>query len=150
MSLKERLNDDLRTAMRGGDNQRRNTIRLALSSIRNAEIAARKPFDEDGPVVDVLRKEVKQRRDSIGEFRNGGREDLVATEQAEMEVLLAYLPQTLDREQILAAAREVIAEVGATGVRDKGKVMGPLLKRLAGQAEGRDVDEVVSELLTGG
>lgn len=149
MSLKDRLNEDLRGAMRGGNQQRRDTIRLALSSIRNGEIAAGRQFD-DAAVEEVLRKEVKQRRDSIDEFKKGGREDLVAHERAEIEVLRDYLPQTLDRSEIVAVARTVIAEVGAAGPRDKGKVMGPLLQRLAGKAEGRDVNDVVSELLSAG
>lgn len=148
MTLKERLSDDLKQSMRAADEDRKRTIRLAMASIRNAEIAARKELDDAG-VLDVLRREVKQRRDSIDEYRKAGRSDLVDREQGELAILQTYLPQMLNRDQITIAAREVIAEVGAAGPRDKGKVMGPLLKRLAGQAEGRDVNEIVTELLSG-
>jgi uncharacterized protein len=148
MTLKDQLSDDLKDAMRRNDDRRKITIRGALAAIRNAEIAAGRQYDDAG-VADVLRKEVKQRRDSIDAYQRAGRTDLVNNETAEMEILRAYLPQLLDRGQIAVIAREVIAEVGAAGPRDKGKVMGPLLKRLAGQAEGRDVNEVVSELLGG-
>src|SRR5205823_6495452 len=115
----------------------------------NAEIAARHEL-EDAGVTDVLRRELKQRRDSIAEYEKAGRADLVQRETAELDILRDYLPQMLSRDEVAAAAREVIAEVGASGPRDKGKVMGPLLKRLSGRAEGRDVNEVVSELLSGG
>jgi uncharacterized protein len=148
MTLKDQLSDDLKDAMRRNDDRGKITIRGALAAIRNAEIAAGRQYDDAG-VADVLRKEVKQRRDSIDAYQRAGRTDLVNNETAEMEILRAYLPQLLDRGQIAVIAREVIAEVGAAGPRDKGKVMGPLLKRLAGQAEGRDVNEVVSELLGG-
>ena len=148
MTMKERLSEELKDAMRSRDETRKVTLRGAMAAIRNAEIAAGRLF-EDNDVSEVLRREVKQRRDSIDEFQRGGRQDLVDKETAEMGILREYLPQSLNRAQIAVAAREVIAEVGAQGARDKGKVMGPLLKRLAGQAEGRDVNEVVSELLAG-
>jgi uncharacterized protein YqeY len=148
MSLKERLAADLRDAMRAGDEQRKTTIRLTMASIRNAEIASGHELDDRG-VEEVLRKEVKQRRDSIEEFTRGGRNDLVERETEELEVLRGYLPQLMSREEISVEARVVIAEVGATDPRDKGKVMGPLLQRLAGRAEGRDVNEVVTGLLSG-
>jgi uncharacterized protein YqeY len=148
MTMKERLSEDLKDAMRSRDETRKVTLRGAMAAIRNGEIAAGRLFEDDD-VSDVLRKEVKQRRDSIDEFQRGGRQDLVNKETAEMQILREYLPQSLERDQIAAEARQVIAEVGAEGPRDKGKVMGPLLKRLAGRAEGRDVNEVVSELLTG-
>jgi uncharacterized protein YqeY len=148
MALKEQLAADLKTSMRGGEEQRKQTIRLAMASIHNAEIAAGHELDDAG-VAEVVRREVKQRRDSIDEYRRAGRDDLADRENAELEILRTYLPQQLSRDEIATAAREVIAEVGATGPRDKGKVMGPLLNRLAGQAEGRDVNEVVTALLGG-
>ena len=147
MSLREQLTQDLRAALRDGDEQRKDTIRLAVAAIKNTEIASGQGLDDAG-VRDVLRREVKQRRDSIEEFGKAGRDDLVQRETAEMEILRSYLPRMMDRAEIEAAAREVMARVGAGGPRDKGKVMGPLLKQLAGQAEGRDVNDVVTALLT--
>jgi len=98
-------------------------------------------------VAGVIAKQVKQRRDSIEEFRKGAREDLMAKEEAEMALLLAYLPEQMSREEITEAARRVIAETGASAPGDKGKVMPVLINQLRGRAEGRQINEVVTELL---
>lgn len=148
-TLKERLNADLHDAMRSNNDVRRSTIRLALADVHNAEIAAGHGFG-DAEVEGTLKHQAKQRRDSIDEFEKAGRTDLVQKESAELEVLRSYLPETMSREEIRAIARAVIAETAASGPRDKGKVMGPLLKRIAGRAEGRDVNDEVTALLTGG
>lgn len=148
MTLKERLAADLREALRGGDEPRKTTIRMATASIRNAEIAAGRELDDAG-VLHVLQREVKQRRDSIEEFRKGSRQDLIDKEQAEITILQAYLPQQLSRDEVLAEARQVVAETGARGPGDKARVMPVLIKRLAGKAEGRTINEVVTELLSG-
>lgn len=148
-SLKDRLNADLREALRSGDDARKRALRMALAAIHNTEIARGGPLDDAG-VLEVLRREVKQRRDSIAEFEKGERADLVEREQAEIAVLQQYLPQSLSREEIQRLAEEVIRETGAQGPRDKGKVMRPLLERVAGRADGREVNEIVSALLEGG
>ncbi len=148
MTLKERLAADLREALRGGDERRKSTIRMATAAIHNAEIAARRELDDTG-VLQVLQREVKQRRDSIEEFRKGNRQDLVEKEEAEVTILQTYLPRQMSREEISAEARQVIGETGATGPGDKNKVMPVLMKRLAGKAEGRTINEVVTELLAG-
>ena len=148
MPLKERLQSDVKDAMRQGDKQRRDTLRLVLSALHNAEIEARGDLDDDG-VLRVLTKEAKQRRESIEEFRKGGREEKAAEEEAELEVISSYLPEALSHEEVLAAAKEVIQESGASSMKDIGKVMPALMQRLRGRADGREASEVVREPLSG-
>lgn len=147
MSLKDKLADDLKDAMRAQDETRKTAIRLTIAAIKNAEVAAIKQLD-DSEVLGVISKQVKQRRESIEEFGKAGRQDLVDKETAELKVLQAYLPPSLGRDEIASEARAVIAEVGARGPGDKGKVMAVLMPRMAGRAEGRVINEVVTELLT--
>ncbi|MFC2024949.1 GatB/YqeY domain-containing protein [Chloroflexota bacterium] len=146
-SLKEKLNDDLKQAMRGGDKVRRSVIRLVLSAVKNAEIA-RQAALEDGDILGVIVKEARQRQESIEAFRQGNRHDLVDQEEAELAVLQGYLPHQMTREEIMAEARRVIEEVGAQGPGDKGKVMPKLIAHLKGGADGREINAVVTELLT--
>lgn len=145
-ALKQKLADDLKQAMKDGDKVKRSAIRLVMAAIKNAEIA-RQAALEDGDVLGVITKEVRQRKESIEAFKQGGRQELVAIEEAEMAVLEQYLPQQMSRDEITAEARRVIGEVGAESIRDKGKVMPPLIARLKGKADGRDINEVVTELL---
>jgi len=147
MSLKETLAEDLKDAMRAGDESRKTAIRLTIAAIKNAEVAAMKPLDDAG-VTGVLGKQVKQRKESIEQFEKAGRRDLVDREAAELRVLEAYMPARMSPEEIADAARLVIAEVGASGPGDKGKVMSALMPRLAGRADGRAINKVVTGLLT--
>lgn len=146
MSLKQQLADDLKDAIRQRNEPRKTAIRMATWAIKNAEVEKGAPLN-DPDVLAVLSREAKRRKESIAEFEKGGRQDLVDKEQAELAVLQAYLPAQMSREEIAQAAREVIAEVGAAGPADKGKVMSVLIGRLAGRAEGREINEVVTELL---
>ena len=148
MSLKERLNNDLKDALRRGEEQRKAALRMALAALHNAEIEAGGELDESA-VLGVLAKEAKQRRESIEEFRKGRREDLVAREEAQLAFIEQYLPQQMTRDEIAEAARAVIAQVGAHGPGDKGKVMPVLVNQLRGRADGREINAVVTELLTG-
>ena len=146
MSLKDKISDDLKQALRESDDVRKRTLRLLLAAVHNAEIEKGAPLDDSGTLA-VIAKQAKQRRESAEEFRKGGRQDLVDREEAEAAVLQAYLPSAMSREEIAAAARKVIAEVGAQGPRDVGKVMPVLVKQLAGRAEGSEISAVVRELL---
>ena len=158
MTLKDQLQDELKAAMRAGEGRKRDTLRLLLTAISNAEIARVNVKDEsstrqdlaDADVLDVVQKQVKQRRDSIEEYGKAGRADLAQLEREEMEILATYLPRQLDRGEILAEVRAVIAEAGASGPGDKNKVMPAAIARLKGRAEGRAINEVVTELLAGG
>lgn len=148
MTLQDKLMDDLKDAMRKGDRVRQSVIRMVRAGIKNAEIAKQAALD-DGDVLAVIAKDVKQHRESIAEFSKGNRPDLVSQEEAELAILLSYLPQQMSREEIVAAARKVIEEVGARGLGDKGKVMPKLIAQLKGKADGRDINAVVTELLSG-
>ena len=145
--LKQKLMDDLKQAMRGGDKVRRSVIRLVMAAIKNAEIARQAALD-DTDILGIIAKEVRQRRESIEAFRLGNRQDLVAQEEAELAILNEYLPQQMTREELIVAARRVIEEVGAQGLGDKGKVMPKLIAQLKGRADGRDINAVVTELLS--
>lgn len=148
MPLAEQIRQDMRTAWRAGDTARRDALRLLIAAIENARIdLGHEPTDED--VVRVLQKEAKQRRDSIEQFSAGGRADLADAEQAELDVISAYLPAELSDEELDAIVREAIRETGASGPGDLGKVMGPLMQRVGGRADGRRVNARVRELLTG-
>lgn len=146
MSLKQQIASDLKDALKAGDERRKTALRLLMAAAHNAEIEAGRELDEGG-LLGVISKQVKQRRESIEEFRRGNREDLVAREEAELAVLLGYLPEQMSREEIVEAARRVIAEVGAQGPGDKGKVMPVLIGQLRGRADGREINQVVTELL---
>jgi uncharacterized protein YqeY len=146
-SLKERLTSDLKQAMKSGDTMRRNVIRLVMAAIRNAEIAKRGELEEPD-VIGVVAKEARQRQESIDAFKQGNRQDLVSQEEAELAILQEYLPQQAGREEIVAAAQQIIAEVGAEGPRDKGKVMPRLIAQFKGKADGREINDIVTELLS--
>lgn len=148
MALRDKLKDDLKQALRGRDKTRTSVLRLLLSEIKNAEIAQRESLD-DGAVIGVLGREVRRHRESIELFRKGNRSDLVAQEEAELEILMEYLPQQLSREEIVAVARQAIQAVNAVQEKDKGRVMSQLMPQLKGRSDGRLVSEVVSELLAG-
>ena len=144
--LKERLDSDLKQAMRGGDKMRRSVLRLVLAAVQNAEIA-RQAALEDSDILGIIAKEARQHQESIDAFRQGNRPDLVAQEEAELVIINGYLPRQMTRDEIIAEARRVIAEVGAKGPSDKGKVMPKLIAKLKGQADGREINTVVTELL---
>ena len=146
MSIQDQLNDDLKTAMKAHDEVTKNTIRLMRSSIKNVEIDKGGAIDDAG-VTDVLARMAKQYRDSITTFRDAGRTDLVDKEQAELDVLMRYMPKQLGADEVRAIAQQTADEVGAQGPQDKGKLMGKLMPKVKGQADGAIVNQVVTEIL---
>jgi uncharacterized protein YqeY len=148
MPLKDQIASDLKQALKAGDDTRKRTLRLLMAAVHNAEIEKGAELDDPG-ILGVIAKQVQQRHDRAEEFRRGQRQDLVDKEGAEAAVLQGYLPAAMSREEIVEAARKVIAEVGAQGPRDMGKVMGPLTAQLRGRADGSEVAAVVRELLAG-
>ncbi len=148
VGLRQKLLDDLKQAMRGDDKVRRSVIRLVMAAVRNAEIARQAALDDDTDILGIIAKEVRQRRESIEAFKQGNRQDLVAQEEAELTILNEYLPRQMTREEIIVAARLVIEGIGAQGPGDKGKVMPKLIAQLKGRADGREINTVVTELLT--
>jgi uncharacterized protein YqeY len=147
MTLAQKIRNDLEQSIRKDDKRRCLVLRSVLASMRNAEIAQQKDLDDSGILV-VIDKEAKMRRESIEAFEKGNRPDLVANEKAELAILLEYLPEQMSREEIAAAARKIISELGATSQKDKGKVMSQLMPQLRGRAQGQEVNDVVSELLS--
>lgn len=148
MSLETKLRDDLKDSMRKRDETRTGTLRMLLSAVGYAQMAKQAPM-EDSDVLGVISKEAKQRLESIEAFKSGNRPDLVAKEQAELEILQAYLPKQMSHEEVVAAVRAVIAATGAKSLQDKSKVMPRLVAELKGKADGREINTVVTELLSG-
>ena len=147
--LAERLDHDLKDAMRSREKVRLGTIRRARAALKNAEIEARGSLPDDA-AVRVLRGLMKQHRESIDQFEAGGRDDLVARERKEMAVLEGYLPAQMDEAAIAAVVSQVIADEGATGPGDLGRVMKAAMSRVAGQADGKAVRAIAQRQLEGG
>jgi len=146
-SLREQINDDLKAAMRGGDVARRDTIRLLLSALKQREVDERKVLT-DADVLAIIEKMLKQRRDSISQFEQGGRQDLADKEKQELTLLQAYMPQALSDAEIAAAVAAAVAETGAAAPSDMGKVMALLKPKLAGRADMTKVSAAVKAQLT--
>lgn len=146
MDLRERLSADLATAMREGDSQHRDVLRMIMAAIKQVEVDDRKVLDDDG-IQDVLRKQVKQRQESIADFERAGRPVEVEREKAESAIIESYLPQMMPREEIEQIARQIIADLGVSDVKSMGQVMGRLMPHVKGKADGRVVNEVVRGLL---
>jgi len=148
MSLKVRINDDVKAAMRGGDARRRDALRLLLSALKQREVDERKEL-ADADVVAVIDKMIKQRRESIAQFEKGGRQDLAQNEQFEIGLFQSYMPQALSDAEIEAAIAEALTSTGAKAPSDMGKVMGVLKGKLAGKADMSKVSGLVKAKLAG-
>lgn len=148
MSLKEKLADDMKEAMKAREagKARLSVIRLVRGAVRQIEIDQKVELDDEG-VLAVIGKEVKQRRDSIEEFKKGGREDLVAQNEADVAILMEYLPAQLSEAEVRALVSEAVAAVGAQGPKDMGKVMKELMPKVKGKADGKLVNQLVKEAI---
>jgi uncharacterized protein YqeY len=148
MELKEQLKNDLAAAMREGNTQKRDTLRMLLAAVKQIEVDEQTTLDEEA-VQSVLSKQAKQRRESIADAEKAGRDELVEQEEKELAIIESYLPQMMGEDEVRLVAEEVIAEVGASSVKDMGRVMGQLMPRLQGKADGRVISAVVRQLLQG-
>ena len=146
MTLKARINDDVKAAMRAGDARRRDALRLLLAALKQREVDERKELS-DPDVIAVIDKMIKQRRDSIAQFEQGGRQDLADVEKFEMDVLQAYLPQAMSEAEIESAVGDAIELSGAKSMADMGKVMAALKPKLAGRADMGKVSALVRSRL---
>jgi hypothetical protein len=149
MSLKDQITDDMKAAMRAKDSERLSTIRLLIAEIKRKEVDERVEVD-DAQVVAIVEKMIKQRKDSITQFENGGRQDLADKEKSELTVLTTYMPAGLSDEEVAAEVAAAVAASGAAGPQDMGKVMGILKPKLAGRADMTAVSAQVKKALAGG
>ncbi|RAP76713.1 GatB/YqeY domain-containing protein [Paenibacillus montanisoli] len=146
MNLSERLNDDMKQAMKNQEKFKLTTIRMIRSSIKNQEIELKRPL-EDSEVLDILSREIKQRKDSLQEFEKAGRDDLAKDVAAEIEIISVYLPQQLTEEEIKLIVQQTIQETGASSKAEMGKVMSALLQKTKGRADGKLVNSLVQQFL---
>ena len=148
MSLKQTISDDMKTAMKAKDSERLGTIRLLQAAIKQKEVDERIELD-DAAIVAIVDKLIKQRKDSITQFEAGGRQDLADKEKSELAVLQVYLPARMSAEEVTAAVKAIVAELGASGPGDMGKVMGAVKSQLAGKADMGQVSAAVKAALAG-
>ncbi len=146
-ALKDRLKNDLKEAMKSKDTFKRDVVRFLMSAIKQVEVDERRELsDED--IQRIIQKSVKQREDAATQYKEGGREDLFEKEMKEAEILKSYLPKQLSDEELRAIIEETIKEVGASSMKDMGKVMGAVIKKTVGQADGKRINAIVKELLS--
>jgi len=146
MDLSQRLNEDMKQAMKSQDKFKLSTIRMVRSAIKNVEIDAKRTLNDD-EVLEILGREIKQRKDALHEFENANRFDLVDQLKNEIDILSVYLPAQLSEEEIKVIVRETIQEAGATSKADMGKVMGALMPKVKGRADGKLVNAIVQQIL---
>jgi uncharacterized protein YqeY len=149
MSIKNRLKDDMISAMKNKDKEKLEAIRFIQAAIKKQEVDTRKDLD-DAAVIAILMNQSKQRKDSIEQFRKGGREDLATKEEAELKVLQSYLPAQMDAAELEGLVTAALQETGATGMKDMGSVMKAVMAKAAGRAEGSAISEMVKRKLAQG
>ena len=147
MSLKEQLKEDLKTAMRDKEVVKRDSIRAINTMIKQIEVDERRELDDE-EVIKLIQRGIKQREEAITQYKAAGRDDLVQKEQEQVDVFMRYLPKQLTDEELELGMKEIIAETGATSMKDMGKVMGMATKKFAGVADGKRINEMVKKLLS--
>ena len=147
MALKERLADDLKSAMKEKNVIRKNVVQMVRAAVLQFEKDNKVTLEDDG-VLEVIAKQLKQRKDALPDYEKSGRDDLIADLKAEMDVLMDYLPKQLTRDELEVIVKEVIEEVGATTIKDMGKVMAEAKAKTVGRADGRMINEVAKALLS--
>ena len=147
MTLKERLADDLKSAMKNKEVIRKNVVQLVRAGIIQVEKDNKVTLDDNG-VLEVIAKQLKQRKDSLPDYEKSGRDDLIAGLKAEMDVLMEYLPKQMSEDELKAVIEETIAEVGASSMKDMGKVMASVKAKTVGRADGRMINEIAKGLLS--
>ena len=148
MALQQQLADDMKKAMKSGDKLRLSVIRMVRAKIKNAEIEKRDGLTED-EALKVIARDVKQHKESIEAFKDADRTELAEKEEAELAILMEYMPQQMSRDDVVAIVKQIIADTGANGPQDKGKVMGKIMAQVSGKADGKEVNQIVTELLAG-
>ncbi|OGO81392.1 MAG: aspartyl-tRNA amidotransferase [Clostridiales bacterium GWC2_40_7] len=146
MSLKERLLEDMKVAMRDKDVIKKNTVQMARSAVLQVEKDSRITLDDDG-ILDVIVKEVKKRRDSLPEFEKSGRQELIDNLKTEIEVLMQYLPKQLTEEELEVIVRQAVQDTGASSAKDMGRIMQEVMPKVKGRADGRMINQIVKKIL---
>ena len=150
MSLKDKIVADIKEAVKSGDQKKRDALRFLVSAIQNVEIEKKKKEEglNDEEVVEVIARSIKQHKDSVAQYEQGGRADLAAKEKKEIEILSVYMPSQAKEEEIRSEVKAAIAQIGAASMSDVGKVMGEVMKKLKGKADGNEVRKIVLEELS--
>ena len=148
MSLKEQLKEDLKSAMKEKDSVRKNVVQLIKAGVLQIEKDKKVTLDDEG-VLDVIAKQLKQRRDSLPDYEKSGREDLISELKREMEILMGYLPEQLTHDELEEIVKAAVAETGATSVKDMGKVMAAVMHKTKGRADGKEINQIARTLLVG-
>ena len=146
MSLKERLMDDLKVSMKNGDKVRKNVVTMVRAAIKQKEVDERIELNDEA-IIDVISKQVKQKKDAIEDFNKGQRQDLVELTEKEISILLDYLPQQLTESELQEIVKEAIEEVGANSIKDLGKIMSNVIPKIKGRADGSMVNNIVRQYL---
>lgn len=147
MAIKDRLKDDLKAAMKEKDTVRKNVVQLIKAGILQVEKDKKITLDDEG-VLDVIAKQLKQRRDSLPDYEKSGREDLIAELKREMDILMEYLPAQLTHEELVGIVKEAVEKTGASSIKDMGKIMAEVMPKTKGRADGKEINLIARELLS--